>query len=100
MKTVSHPIKLYSIDVWSKSDTFCLKSRALRSGIRELLSRGRAVITAEYAQRFDVVNFCYQGIWAFETVYLGRKSVRRKGIRRQLREARKGFNPYIIPDYE
>ena len=101
IKTVSHPIKLYGIDVWSELGiSGYLKSKALRSGIQDLLCKGRAVITAGYDKRFDVLNLSYQGVWAFETVYLGRKAVHKKGIRHQLRKAYQGFNPYVIPDYE
>ncbi len=95
-KTVSHPIKVYSVETWANKPGV-LKLGALRNGIKDLLHQGRAVITAGYGQRFDVVNLSYQGIWTFETVYLGRTAVLRKGIRHQLRVAHREFDPFIIP---
>ncbi len=68
-----------------------LKFYALKKSIKGLIERGRVVISASYAEARNPIDDFVVGCFAFEVVYLGRKSVKRKGIRHNMRHSHREF---------
>lgn len=97
---VKHNVLRYESLITGKGEIApSLKFYALKKSIKGLLERGRAVIEASYAEARNPIDDFVIGRFAFDVVYLGRKSIKRNGFRHNLRHTRKEFisQPICIP---
>ena len=76
-----------------------LKFCALKKSVKDLIERGRVVLSADYDELRNPYNDFVLGRFAFDIVYLGRKAVHQKGIRHHFREKYREFisQPISIP---
>ena len=94
----THPVKLYSNEQFTQNpSTNNQRFRLLKAGIADLISKGRAVLSAECFTEFDIRTSMYKTSWGYWCVYIGRRSVLDSALRRSLRKGHKEFNPFVIP---
>lgn len=92
MNFATHNVLRYeSLVIGTGEIASSLKFYALKKSIRGLLKRGRAVISVNYNEARNPIDDFVVGFFAFEVVYLGRKSVKRKGIRHNMRHSHREF---------
>ena len=85
---VTHPVKTWWVRGYSDEEVSeSLKYDILKRAMRDLTSKGRLVLSCEYASVRIARMRCYESAFLFETVYIGRKAVNKKGIRHTMRSS-------------
>lgn len=62
------------------------KYSLLKTGIRDLISRGRVVLSCEFSSVRDVFHHRYESAWFFYSRYMGRRAISRTGVRHNARK--------------
>ena len=85
----THRVIAYSTLLTGRGISRSFRFLALKQGIKGLINRGRLVIEASYAEAVNPISGFQVGRYYFETIYLGRKAIKRRGIRHRIRNAHK-----------
>jgi len=85
---VRHSVKHYQSDIWARERIpSSLRLRALIKGIKQFVFSGRVILKATYQEHYDLASGLLHGGYYFSTIYVGRKTIKRKGLRHQVRQS-------------
>jgi len=100
---VQYSVKHYQSDIWARERIpSSLRWRALIKGIKQLVLSGRVILEATYGEEYDLASGLLHGEYYFSTIYVGRKTIKQKGVRHQLRKTCQlaSLQPIHIPKWE
>ncbi len=91
-KIATHSVRCYWNYAYSKLPlNTSEKYNLLKRGVRSLLDTGRVPLSVQYDEGFLPERDLYRGLYIFDVVYLGRKTVHQVGVRHRFREKHKEF---------